>query len=169
MQTGDASGEIRHRVLQGQPPPEGLSQNQLYLSGVRVSAKKRQETRREDMDELPACNQCVGNEADHANDPRVESSETNLCQPERTGQAIQPRNQRLDELLQPLLQVSTVSRLYDHLDRKLVRWAQRKYRKLAGKPMRAQEWLQRVVRRQPRLFVHWLAHGKVAVRTMGAV
>jgi RNA-directed DNA polymerase len=64
---------------------------------------------------------------------------------------------------------SALSRLYDHLDRKLVRWAQRKYRKLAGKPTRAQKWLEKVVRRQPRLFVHWLAHGKVAVRTMGAV
>jgi group II intron reverse transcriptase/maturase len=59
--------------------------------------------------------------------------------------------------------------LYDHLDRKLVRWAQRKYRKLAGKPTRAWRWLEKVISRQPRLFVHWLAHGKVTVRTMGAV
>jgi RNA-directed DNA polymerase len=59
--------------------------------------------------------------------------------------------------------------LYDHLDRKLIRWAQRKYRKLAGKPTRAWKWLQKVISRQPRLFVHWLARGKVTVRTMGAV
>ena len=59
--------------------------------------------------------------------------------------------------------------LYDHIDQKLVQWARRKYRKLAGKPTRARAWLQRVVSRQPRLFVHWLAHGTVAVRTMGAV
>jgi len=64
---------------------------------------------------------------------------------------------------------STLCRLYVYLDRRLVRWAQRKYRKLAGKATRAREWLDKVVRRQPRLFVHWLAHGKVAVRTMGAV
>jgi hypothetical protein len=64
---------------------------------------------------------------------------------------------------------SALYRLYDHIDQKLVRWAQRKYRKLAGKPTRAQAWLKKVVRRQPRLFVHWLASGKVAVRTMGAV
>jgi RNA-directed DNA polymerase len=64
---------------------------------------------------------------------------------------------------------SALHHLYNHLDQKLVRWARRKYRKLAGKPTRAQEWLKEVVRRQPRLFVHWLAHGKVAVRTMGAV
>jgi len=64
---------------------------------------------------------------------------------------------------------SALNRLYDHLDRKLVRWAQRKYRKLAGKPTQARGWLENVVRRQPRLFVHWLADGKAAVRTMGAV
>ena len=64
---------------------------------------------------------------------------------------------------------SALYRLYDHIDQKLVRWAQRKYRKLAGKPRRARAWLRTVVSRQPRLFVHWLAHGKVAVRTMGAV
>jgi len=48
----------------------------------------------------------------------------------------------------------------------LVRWAQCKYRKFEGKPTRAREWLKKVVSRQPRLFVYWLAHGKVAVRTM---
>jgi RNA-directed DNA polymerase len=64
---------------------------------------------------------------------------------------------------------SELYRLYDHIDQKLMRWAQRKYRKLAGKPTRTREWLQKVVSRQPRLFVHWLAHGKFAVRTMGAV
>jgi RNA-directed DNA polymerase len=64
---------------------------------------------------------------------------------------------------------SALHRLYDHIDQKLVRWAQSKYRKLAGKQARAREWLKKVVSRQPRLFVHWLAHRKVAVRTMGAV
>lgn len=59
---------------------------------------------------------------------------------------------------------SALYRLYDHLDQKLVRWAQRKYRKLAGTPIRAQKWLRKAASRQPRLFVHWLAHGKVAVR-----
>jgi RNA-directed DNA polymerase len=64
---------------------------------------------------------------------------------------------------------SALHRLYDHIDQKLVRWAQHKYRKLAGRQVRARAWLRKVVSRQPRLFVHWLAHGRVAVRTMGAV
>jgi RNA-directed DNA polymerase len=64
---------------------------------------------------------------------------------------------------------SALFRLYNHIDSKLVRWAQRKYRKLAGKPTRAQAWLKTVVNRAPRLFVHWSARGRVAVRTIGAV
>jgi RNA-directed DNA polymerase len=64
---------------------------------------------------------------------------------------------------------SALHRLYDHIDQKLVRWAQNKYRKLAGRQVRARAWLRKVVSRQPRLFVHWLAHGRVAVRKMGAV
>lgn len=64
---------------------------------------------------------------------------------------------------------SALCRLYDHIDQKLVRWAQRKYRKFAGKPTKARGWLKKVVRRQPRLFVHWLASGTFTVRTMGAV
>jgi RNA-directed DNA polymerase len=64
---------------------------------------------------------------------------------------------------------SALHRLYDHIDQKLVRWAQHKYRKLAGRQVRARAWLRKVVSRQPRLFVHWLAHGRVAVWTMGAV
>jgi RNA-directed DNA polymerase len=64
---------------------------------------------------------------------------------------------------------SALHRIYDHIDQKLVRWAQHKYRKLAGRQVRARAWLRKVVSRQPRLFVHWLAHGRVAVRTMGAV
>jgi Group II intron, maturase-specific domain len=39
---------------------------------------------------------------------------------------------------------SALYRLYDHVDQKLVRWAQRKYRKLAGKTTRAQAWLKKV-------------------------
>jgi len=63
---------------------------------------------------------------------------------------------------------SALCRLYDHLDRKLMQWAQRKYRKVTGST-RARKWLTTVIGRQPRLFVYWVAYGKVAVRTMGAV
>jgi len=41
------------------------------------------------------------------------------------------------------------------LDRILVKWAMRQYKKLKGHQRRATHWLGRIARRQPRLFVHW--------------
>src|SRR5262249_40739298 len=41
------------------------------------------------------------------------------------------------------------------LERILVKWARRKYKKLKGHQRRATQWLGRSARRQPRLFVHW--------------
>ena len=41
------------------------------------------------------------------------------------------------------------------LDRILVKWAMRKYKKLKGHQRRATHWLGRMAQRQPRLFVHW--------------
>ena len=66
------------------------------------------------MDELPARDQCIGNEAHQTSDSRVETSETNLCQLERAGQAIQCPHQGLDELLRPLSQVRTVPALQSY-------------------------------------------------------
>jgi len=42
------------------------------------------------------------------------------------------------------------------LDRFIVRWAQRKYKRLRGHPMRAWDWLRRLQTRQPSLFAHWV-------------
>jgi RNA-directed DNA polymerase len=64
---------------------------------------------------------------------------------------------------------SALWRVFDHVDQSLLRWARRKYRRLARSPRRARRWLQKMVYRQPRLFIHWLAFGTVTVRTMGAV
>jgi len=64
---------------------------------------------------------------------------------------------------------SAMREVCDHFDQTLMRWARRKYRKLAGKWERSERWLQSIKDKQPRLFVHWLASGTVTVRTMGAV
>lgn len=64
---------------------------------------------------------------------------------------------------------SAMRLVFDHFDRGLLLWARRKYRKLARSPRRARRWLQKMVDRQPRLFIHWLTFGRVSVRTMGAV
>lgn len=41
------------------------------------------------------------------------------------------------------------------INRVLVRWAMRKYKKLKGHRRRTEHWLERVARREPILFAHW--------------
>jgi group II intron reverse transcriptase/maturase len=64
---------------------------------------------------------------------------------------------------------SALRRVFDHFDQQLLRWARRKYGKFAGSMRLSHRWLQKMIRRVPRLFIHWLAFGRVPVRTMGAV
>lgn len=47
------------------------------------------------------------------------------------------------------------------LDDFLVRWAERKYRRLRNRPMQVWAWLHRVQARQPNLFAHWVAASTV--------
>lgn len=42
-----------------------------------------------------------------------------------------------------------------HMNRALVRWARRKYKKLECHQRRASYWLGKIARREPKLFVHW--------------
>ena len=42
-----------------------------------------------------------------------------------------------------------------HIDRKLVRWATRKFKRLRGHRARAERWLRRIARRDGALFAHW--------------
>lgn len=44
---------------------------------------------------------------------------------------------------------------FQHFDRMLAKWAMRKYKKLRGHQRRAQQWLTRIARKQPKLFAHW--------------
>lgn len=50
---------------------------------------------------------------------------------------------------------SALHRALRTFDRLLVRWAQRKYRRLKGHRMRAWDWLNRLYNREPTLFPHW--------------
>lgn len=59
--------------------------------------------------------------------------------------------------------------VFDQFDRKLARWARRKYQKMKHRKMCSFDWLVRFMRRQPRLFDHWLVLKSHKVRTMGAV
>ncbi|MEM7495453.1 MAG: group II intron reverse transcriptase/maturase [Myxococcota bacterium] len=50
------------------------------------------------------------------------------------------------------------SAIYPHLlniERFLIRWVMRKYKRYQGHKQRARRWLGRVRKREPRLFVHW--------------
>jgi hypothetical protein len=42
-----------------------------------------------------------------------------------------------------------------HMNRALVRWAQRKYKKFARHQRRATHWLGKIARRDQKLFIHW--------------
>lgn len=45
--------------------------------------------------------------------------------------------------------------VFRHLNRTLVRWAMRKYKRLRGHKRQAEYWLGRVARKEPYLFYHW--------------
>jgi RNA-directed DNA polymerase len=42
-----------------------------------------------------------------------------------------------------------------HLDRSLILWVRRKYKKLTQHKERASSWLGRLARKRPELFAHW--------------
>ncbi|MEW9586936.1 hypothetical protein [Paraburkholderia sp. DGU8] len=46
-----------------------------------------------------------------------------------------------------------------YLDRKLVRWAQRKYKTLRRHKRRSEEWLHKMKKAYPREFAHWQYQG----------
>ncbi len=46
-----------------------------------------------------------------------------------------------------------------YLDRKLVRWAQRKYKTLRRHKRRSEAWLHKMKKAYPRQFMHWQVHG----------
>jgi len=56
----------------------------------------------------------------------------------------------------------------DYLDRLVVRWAMRKYKRLRGHKRRAVAWLAGVKRARPELFHHWSGRGAFSVGAMGA-
>jgi RNA-directed DNA polymerase len=58
--------------------------------------------------------------------------------------------------------------VFRQLDRSLVRWACRKYKKLRSRHRRATHWLRRISRRNPGLFAHWQLGGRNTASSMGA-
>lgn len=55
---------------------------------------------------------------------------------------------------------SALHALREHLDRVLVRWARRKYKRLQRHHRRAAQWLRGIAQRDPQLFAHWQGMGQ---------
>lgn len=64
---------------------------------------------------------------------------------------------------------SALHNLYGHLTHKLVIWVMRKYKRFRGRYQSALQWLARVSRTNPKLFIHWERGIFPAVRLTGAV
>lgn len=52
---------------------------------------------------------------------------------------------------------SALHQAFDCINRRLVRWARKKYKRYRQHQRRATQWLRRIARRQPQLFAHWQA------------
>jgi RNA-directed DNA polymerase len=50
---------------------------------------------------------------------------------------------------------SALYQAFDCINRRLVRWAMKKYKRLRGHQRRATQWLRGVARQRPELFAHW--------------
>jgi RNA-directed DNA polymerase len=50
---------------------------------------------------------------------------------------------------------SALRRTFDCINRRLVRWAMKKYKRFRGHQRRATQWLRSVARQRPELFAHW--------------
>ncbi len=50
---------------------------------------------------------------------------------------------------------SALRRTFDCINRRLVRWAMKKYKRFRGRQRAATQWLRRIAREQPTLFAHW--------------
>ena len=50
---------------------------------------------------------------------------------------------------------SALRRTFDCVNRRLVRWAMKKYKRFRVHQRRATQWLRRIAREQPTLFAHW--------------
>jgi RNA-directed DNA polymerase len=54
------------------------------------------------------------------------------------------------------------------INEQLARWAMHKFKRFRKRYLRAMEWLQRIYRRNPKLFVHWRLVAFTASRPVGA-
>ena len=63
---------------------------------------------------------------------------------------------------------SELNFLVRRINAHLIQWAMHKFKRLKGKPTRAWAWLNAVIQRAPRLFVHWWLVSTPGGRPVGA-
>ena len=94
--------------------------------------------------------------------------------PKRSDKAIEDLSRMFNPIIRGWLQYygryyrSALYPAMRDLDRDLVLWARRKYKKLHGHHRRAMHWIARLSRRAPALFAHWQM-GERHGSTLGAV
>lgn len=169
---GSPSAEDEACLLQGHEPAWRLPEPIVRFSRLHVSAEKGDLARSSIRRLIPARGQSESAESDPADDPTMGGPPSERHGPGRFGPDVQSIHPRLDQLLRPLLQVGTIrsalSWTLRRIDAFLIRWARNKFKRLRPRPKGAREWLTRVVRSNPNLFVHWgFLH--VNGRTSGAV
>ena len=101
--------------------------------------------------------------------PAVSKSAAKAMRQETRSWSLQRRSDKsledLSRMFNPILRgwINYYGRFYKsalyptlrHLDRVLVQWAMRKYKRLRRHKRRAEHWLGRIARKEPHLFAHW--------------
>ncbi len=83
------------------------------------------------------------------------------CIPRRSETSIGSLAQRINPVVRGWVEYygafykSSLLFLVSHLDRLILKWVRRKYKKQGGNLKRAKRWINRVKSRYPELFVHW--------------
>ena len=98
----------------------------------------------------------------------INKAKKSICEAMRQWKMQRQTDKSLDELarvVNPVLRgwinyygsfyKSALYRVFQQLNKILVRWASRKYKRLRRNNQRARQWLQGVFHRQPELFAHW--------------
>ena len=171
LQVDAASGEDENRLLQGRQSETRLSRHPLRLSGLPVPSPQ------DDVDG-------EGRARLHAQASCLRPARKRSCASggkSAAGRCINaPTNPWKSWLRCTIRQfaagspttATSIGRSCDptlyKIDAYVVRWARRKYKRMARRPKGAKDWLARLRRASPRLFAHWpLCHGNG--RTSGAV
>ena len=108
-----------------------------------------------------------GEEGERPTDQGLAPQSSNRAGPVQHRRGDQPSSAGLDQLLRAFYR-SELRFLAWRINEHLARWAMHKFKRFRKRYLRAMDWLQRVYRRQPKLFAHWRLVASTASRPVGA-